>query len=325
MKGSLCPLANRFDFCLSVCHQEVFLPSRCVLASSLTIFTQFERTEFGTARRTAQRPSGSFARSHAGGWHQSMRPRRRAIAFALAALVCCSSSAHGFVSGQRAAAGLAGRGGRGARLLSDQALAVWASLTAFLGEGHRRDRAFAQHGRAPQAVEQDVAQNGAMEPGAGHMNTVEYDRRRRAFAGRESRVDMLRRVSCQRPTQVCPLTLAPLLPAPTPIAADPSPWGSRSESVWFILRDAQLTWPVGLSSKTSKGLSLPFANRELSRALAPRRHSAQSAHRGAKLCQNVFKSRGRTACGLAESALGRRGEQKLRFSPSRGPVRVRVV
>ena len=125
---------------------------------------------------------------------------------------------HSFVS----AAGLAGRGGRGARLLSNRALAVWASLTASLGEGHRRVRAFAQHRRAPQAVEQDAAQNGAMETGAGHMSTVEYDRRRRTFAGRESRVDMLRRVSCQRPTQVCPLTRP--TSAPTPIAAEPSPW-----------------------------------------------------------------------------------------------------
>ena len=128
-----------------------------------------------------------------------MRACQRAITLALIGMVFWAGSAHGFAPARRV-------GGLGARFLSDKAVAGLASLKALLDQGARTRKAATAKAEAEakwhdrvraQAAERDARQQGEAE----QQSWQQYERRWRAFRGRESRTDMLRRVSYQAPSQ----------------------------------------------------------------------------------------------------------------------------
>jgi hypothetical protein len=90
--------------------------------------------------------------------------------------------------------------------LSDKAVAGLASLKALLDQGARTRKAATAKAEAEakwhdrvraQAAERDARQQGEAE----QQSWQQYERRWRAFRGRESHGDMLRRVSYQPPSQ----------------------------------------------------------------------------------------------------------------------------
>lgn len=128
-----------------------------------------------------------------------MRAYQLAIKLALIGVVFWAGNVHGFAPGRRV-------GGLGTRFLSDKAVAGLASLKALLDQDARTRKAATAKAEAEanwhdrvraQAVERDARQQGETE----QQSWQQYERRWRAFRGRESRIDMLRRVNYQAPSQ----------------------------------------------------------------------------------------------------------------------------
>jgi hypothetical protein len=126
----------------------------------------------------------------------AMRACQHAATFALIGVVFWAGNAHGFAPGRRIV-------GLGAQHVARFSWAGLASLKALLDQGARTRRAATAKAEAEarwhdrvraQAAERDARQQGETEQ--------QYERRWRAFRGRESRIDMLRRVSYQAPSQL---------------------------------------------------------------------------------------------------------------------------